>query len=326
MLKVGICGFGSLGRAHAANLAQFDNVSLQAICDIELSALKAPLDLAGTSKPLDDSCLAHYTDIRDMLARENLDIVVVATPTDLHARHSVMALDAGCHVFCEKPMALSVEDCESMISARDKNNRQLMIGQCIRFWPEYKYLYDCMRDRRFGEFYSLDMERVGGKWSGWFADPKRSGGALFDLHIHDVDWARMALGKPDDLFAAGRVGGTGGIDNVTAVWQYNNGPVVTIRGSAMNASGFTMSFRAMFEDATVDYRLTDGIHVRRFGKEAEEVIELTHESAYVGEMRYFIESVAGERTNEACSAESSLDGIVLAMAEKAIISKSTERG
>lgn len=325
MLKAGICGFGALGHVHANSLSKLDGVEVKAVCDInpaQLSATEVKFNIAAEQGAFDVKTATPYLDFAEMLAREKLDLVIVTTPTDLHAPYSIMALDAGCHVFCEKPMSLSVEDCDRVIAARDRNRRQLMIGQCIRFWPEYEYLQACIQDGRYGKLQSLMMERIASYHvaGSWFNDHKRSGGAILDLHVHDVDWALSTLGRPDKMTARGVIGQTGGIDDISAIWQYGPSTILTIRGSWMY-SGFRMGYTAFFEDATVEYHpgTSIGFKVSQLWKGAIPGIEVPQESGYFREMRYFLECLRAEHSNTRCTPESTRQSIETALAERAMV-------
>jgi len=322
-LKVGLCGYGGLGHMHAGNLIHMPDVELVAVCDKrpeQLTSAEVKTNLDGGGKPSDIAGCRTYTDFRKMLKKEKLDLVVTALPTDLHAKFAILAMNAGCHVFSEKPMALTLKECDRMIAARDANNRELLIGQCLRFWPEYEFLKEAIEKKTYGKLNSLIMERIGGYagWSSenWFNDHQRSGGAILDLHLHDADWVRYAMGKPAGVFAAGVIGKTGGYDDVTSVWDYPDGATVTQRGSWMY-SGFTMNFRALFEKAVIDYGFQpdQSLQVINLADGKREKPALSTSSAYLNEMQYLVECIQGKRPNERCTAESTRDSIEMIMLE-----------
>jgi len=327
MLKAGICGFGALGHIHADSLCRSEGVDVTAVCDINQTQFSVKAVTLNIDYPADmfgiDS--AHiYNDYREMLCKEKLDLLVVALPTDLHADAVIQGLDAGCHVLCEKPMALTVEDCDRMIATRDINNRELMIAQCLRFWPEYEYLLSCIKDCRFGGLKSLFMERIGaysGCTESWFNQGNRSGGAMVDLHVHDLDWVQMALGRPSGIYAKGHVGKTGAIDDVTSIWDYMDGIYVAMHGSWMYMGNFDMKFTAIFEEASVEYCMSEkkGLKIRRRGSDDDEYIIKDGASGYLQELQYFLGCIRGEHSNLICPAESTRDSIDLVMAEKEAI-------
>ncbi len=325
-LKIGICGYGGLGHVHAAGLAEMDDVEVMAVCDKrpgQLMAKETPINIASDKKPFDIRACRTYTNFARMLKRETLDVLVTALPTDLHAKFAITAMNRGIHVFSEKPMALNTRQCDAMIAARDKNKVQLQIGQCLRFWPEYQVLLKAVREQTYGKLVSLTMTRIGSLcgWAPdhWFGDHKRSGGAILDLHLHDVDWVLYALGKPLTMTAGGFPGATGGIDDVTALWEYED-CLVSIKGS-WKYQGFVMSFQAFFEKGAMDYGIhpNPALRIRKAGAAQDELLPVESGSAYVNELRHLFACVRGEHPNEICSAESTRDSVRMIELERKAI-------
>ena len=324
-LRVGVCGYGGLGRVHVGNMTAMDDVEIVAVCDsnpkqLEPAAVSTNLGTAETS--FDIRRCRTYSDIRAMLRRETLDALVTALPSDLHAPIAIRAMNAGLHVFSEKPMALTVRECDRMIAARDRNGVHLQIGQCLRFWPEYEALREAIQSRRHGALQSLTLTRVSGacRWSDWFNDGKRSGGAILDLHLHDVDWAQYALGIPEAISAAGTPGISGAVDDVTALWRYKE-CVVTLRGS-WKYQAFNMSFQAFFEHAAMEYGVhpDPALRVKRDDdKEFTRVTLPSGPNAYFTELRYFFDNIRNGTANTVCPAESTRTSVGLVMLENKAI-------
>ncbi len=323
--RIGVCGTGNLGRMHLGGLAQRPDVTVAAICDIRPDAMakaQEVLTRAGSSaKP------CRFTELREML-REPLDAVLIVTPTDLHARQSVLALRAGCAVFCEKPMALSLRDCDRIIAARDHAKRQLMIGQCLRFWPEYQALRQAVQSGEYGRLRALTMTRVGAfpdaSVNAWMGNGRRSGGALLDLHLHDADWAQDVFGPPRALCAAGLTGPSDAIDEVSAIWRYADFQV-TLRGSWLHQT-FSMTWQAVFEHAALEFgtRPEGGLCLRRAGAAAwEPVPPPAGPDGYAAEMTYFLDCVRGRETNTRCTAESTRQTLALLLLEKEAVRRQT---
>jgi predicted dehydrogenase len=252
-------------------------------------------------------------------------VAVLPLPTYRHADYAILAMQAGCHVFTEKPMALTVADCDRMLRARDRHRRQLLVGQVLRFWPEYEALRQTIERRTYGRLMSLTMERNGAyaSWAkdNWFNNHRLSGGAILDLHLHDVDWAVYALGLPASVQAAGRVGQTGGIDDVSALWDYKGGPLVTMRGTWLY-TGFAMNFRALFEKATLEcgFSPDPGLRLLKGGKKPVK-IKVPAANGYYQELRYLFDCVAGRKTNTICPGESTRESVRLVWVEKQAIAK-----
>jgi predicted dehydrogenase len=232
-------------------------------------------------------------------------------------------MNRGIHVFSEKPMALTARQCDAMIAARDRNQVQLQVGQCLRFWPDYDVLLKAIQEKTYGKLTALIMTRIGNYpgWASenWFNDHRRSGGAILDLHLHDVDWVVHALGKPDRLTAAGTGGKTGGIDDVTALWEYAD-CVVTMKGS-WKYQGFVMTFQAFFEDAAMDYGIhpNPALRVRRTGAKEDDILPVPPGAGHVKELEYFFACVRGEHPNLVCAAESTRDSVAMVELERKAI-------
>ncbi|MBN2449336.1 MAG: Gfo/Idh/MocA family oxidoreductase, partial [Lentisphaeria bacterium] len=188
------------------------------------------------------------------------DVIFVCVPTYLHASLTIRALQAGAHVFCEKPMGLNPEECSAMIEAARPSGKLLTIGQVLRFWPEYVFLKQAVDSGQYGPLQSLSLTRVGGVstgFEGWYLDHRRGGMQIFDRHIHDTDMALWLLGLPTAVQAYGferDATSRGGIVHSFTRYHY---PEVAVQaeGSADMPAGFpfTMSYLAVFEQAAIEY-------------------------------------------------------------------------
>lgn len=328
-LKVGICGYGGLGRVHVGSMMKMDDVEIVAVCDNnpkKFEPVEIKINIPHDGPVFDIKSCRTYLDFGKMLRKEKLDAVVTALPTHIHAKYAIMAMNEGVHVFSEKPMALNIRECDRMIAARDRNKVQLQIAQCLRFWPEFEILKQTAMEKHYGPLKSLTMTRIGGycNWAdpNWFNDGKLSGGAILDLHLHDVDWTQHALGLPKALVAAGSKGLTGEVDDVTAIWQYD-GFIVTIRGSWMYQT-FSMSFQAFFEKAAMDFGIhpDTALRVQVAGEKEFHKVELpTKDNGYFRELRYFFDCIGGKSKNTICTAESTKESVGLIMLENKSIAE-----
>jgi predicted dehydrogenase len=333
MLKVGLIGLGFMGRGHLQQYARLEKegapVKLAAVCDIEPSRLEGR-DIAtgniGVGNGVDLSGYAKYADYCEMIAKEKPDYVDIALPTYLHAGAAITAMKAGCHVLCEKPMARTAKECEDMIAASRKTGRKLMIAQCLRFWPAYEYLKDCVDSGRFGPAVSAYFFRGGGtpmwSWQNWLLTAGKSGGCLLDQHVHDVDTIHWLFGPPAAVTTNARnvIPGSG-YDAVSTRYVYADGKVVcaeddwTINGGF----GFDMTFRVNFKNGSV--HLSHG-KLTAYPNEGEAIEpELSQDDGYYREICYFIDCLAKGRPIEACAPESTRGTIAIAEAEQASAEK-----
>ena len=191
-IKIGIIGVGNIAQEHIYAYKQNPNVELYAFCDIDPVRLKEMGELHGITR-----C---YQSEREMLdALPELDAVSVCVWNNQHAPCTIMALEAGKHVLCEKPMATSVAEAERMLETARRCNRLLMIGFVCRFGKDCALMEDFIRSDFFGELYyakATYLRRCGNP-GGWFSDKSRSaGGPLIDLGVHVIDLTRFLMGNP----------------------------------------------------------------------------------------------------------------------------------
>ncbi len=202
MIKAALLGFGGIVKgAHLPAykaLAEMGKVELVAACDIRPEAFTEGVQLNigdGNSDGFSD--LHTYTDLEEMLQNEEIDFIDICVPTYLHKKYALELFGRGYLVLSEKPMALSYEDCQEMVSAADG---RLMIGQCLRFSPQYLYAKEVIEAGTYGKVTGATFRRLSAPptwgWDNWFMDPSRSGGVIFDLHVHDLDIIRFLFGEP----------------------------------------------------------------------------------------------------------------------------------
>jgi predicted dehydrogenase len=146
----------------------------------------------------------RYTQIDDMLNRPDLDAVIVATPNYTHRQYSVVALKAGKHVFCEKPMALEVEDCDAMIHEAKRAGLTLMIGHVMRFYTGSASVKRAISDDEIGRpivssVSRTDWVEVGAWSSSWRRSRELCNNSLFESTIHEIDLMRWLVGDVESV-------------------------------------------------------------------------------------------------------------------------------
>ncbi|MBT5877116.1 MAG: Gfo/Idh/MocA family oxidoreductase [Candidatus Latescibacteria bacterium] len=199
-LKVGIIGLG-LGRHHLAGYASNDQVEIIGVADLDDNRLHE----AQSEYEIPETCHAY----EDLLTL-GPDLVSVALPNFLHAPATVAALDAGVHVLCEKPMAVSVAEAQKMVDAAKRNDRYLMIALNNRFRAESQILKKLIDQGELGEIYYaktgwLRRRGIPGA-GGWFTTKAKSGGGpLIDLGVHMIDLTRWLMGNPKPVTVQGSV-------------------------------------------------------------------------------------------------------------------------
>ncbi len=290
-VRFGLIGCGTMGSSLANACRTLDNAEMAAICDVDSGKVGELAGRIGAD---------GYTSHSEMLSKADLDAVIVASPGNMHVLHAVDSAIAGKHVFCEKPMALSVEDCDRMIEAARDHRVKLMIGQVLRYIPVIDRVKNILDSGILGRPFLISMARVGGGWGGWSRPwrHRRSevGGILFEISVHEIDFMRYIAGDVERVAAfAGRyihqdidyedtiqillhfVGG--GIGSLLA----GQSSAMGIRDSKILCSEGSIFFEQ--RDAFIVYKTFDGEEVI-LGKDDVKV-----EDPVRRELRYFAESI-----------------------------------
>jgi predicted dehydrogenase len=306
-IGVGVIGLGFMGRVHVASYApaHLSGLSsrLVAVADPRSDQMRGAG--AGNLKVGEDSLelgleVRRYASSEELIRDPEIELVSICTPTDTHADLAVATLSAGKHVLLEKPVATSVGDVRRVAEAAARAGRLIMPAMCMRFWSGWTWLKQRVDEGARGELGRLvgvTFTRMGAppSWSPeFYLDRQRSGGALFDLHIHDADFVQYCFGLPDSVVSQGTV------DHLTTIYRYppGRGPVrVVAEGGWGAAAGFPfrMRYTAQFEKGTADFELGRGaplgpLLLARGGK--GEVVPLPSEGAYHAEVRHMLEAVA----------------------------------
>lgn len=152
-----------------------------------------------------------YTNYKDMLKNEDLDIVSICTPNAFHAENAIAALNAKCHVLCEKPIAINLNQADKMIAAAKKNRKKLMIGFTHRMFTGTQKTKQMIQDGKIGKPFMCRVRFAHGgpypSWAknAWFYNPKlAAGGALLDMGIHAIDLSLWMMGPIKSVNAMAR--------------------------------------------------------------------------------------------------------------------------
>ena len=266
-IKVGIVGLGFMGSTHFRIYKDKPLAEIKAVADVDEAKLQGDwskiignIGGADNMKPVNMAGIKTYKDAMDLINNPDIDLVDICLPTHLHAKYTIAALRAGKHVLCEKPMARELDEAREILAASQNASGFLMLGMCIRFWPEYQHAYQLVKSGKLGKIKSATFKRVspsiaGTSWEDWFMKEKLSGGALLDLHLHDTDAIHYFFGKPKKVRSFGLKGfrTDTGVDHVFTNYDFDDNMLVVAEGSWAPAGStpFEMSFQIVGENATV---------------------------------------------------------------------------
>jgi predicted dehydrogenase len=200
MYTVALIGCGRISFKHIEGFA--DNaglLKLTAICDPVKS--RAEEKEREYKKQFPDADITVYTDYRDMLSKQKPDIVTIATESGKHAEIAVNCLEAGCHVICEKPMALSTKDADKMITAAKKKNLKLAVCFQNRFNAPIQRLRTALEDGRFGKILHGMVQIRWNRNESYYAEApwrgtwEQDGGTLMNQCTHGIDLLQWMMGE-----------------------------------------------------------------------------------------------------------------------------------
>ena len=298
MHKCGIIGFGALGKLIFTNVLKLEkirkDIKLCAICNDDISTITKNVKINIGDVNIDNIDFSKYnlyTDYKEMLLKEDLDFVFVALPSFLHCDVCTYCLEHGVDVYVEKPMAITMDECDKMMKAAKDNSRKLMVGLCLRFSNEYRYLKNLVESGEYGKLIKAEFSRKSPfpAWSagGWLLDEKKSGGCIVDMHIHDVDIAIWLFGVPKNITAY-TTNSRSEYESAFALFEYPDA-VVSVIGDWGIASSyeFKASYSVTFEKAYVE--CVNG-KVTLFTDDSKHEVEFDDiESPYYREVVEFVE-------------------------------------
>jgi myo-inositol 2-dehydrogenase/D-chiro-inositol 1-dehydrogenase/scyllo-inositol 2-dehydrogenase (NAD+) len=196
VIKVCLVGAGRAGQVHAESLVQH-------IPKGKLVALVDPNDVAVEKTAARFGIESRFSSLEQAIDRVAFDAVVITTPTFTHRELAILAAQRGKHVFCEKPMALLLEECDDMIAAAEKHSVILQIGFMRRFDPDFEAAAACIQAGEIGQPMLIKSLTHGpGLPPAWARDLRTSNGMLAEVNSHDWDTARwLARSNPHRVFA-----------------------------------------------------------------------------------------------------------------------------
>ncbi len=315
-MKIAVIGLGFMGATHLHAWRAVAGAQLQAVVSGDERKLTGDLcgisgNLGAPGEHMDFSGIARYRSVAECLADANVEAVDICLPTDLHADVAIAAVRAGKHVLVEKPIALDADSADRMIAEARAARRILMCGQILRFMSNYRQAADMLP--RLGAVRSAMFTRRCGApaWNRWMGDAARSGGAVFDLLIHDVDYCISLFGKPEAVSARGFRDEALRIDWMRAELYYANSGPVTIDGGwfAPSEYPFRAEFTIMAEQGTLEYRSGQGpvtcignaLNPPGHAQDAPDAFE--------NQLAYFIECAAAGHQPNLCPPEDSADAV-----------------
>lgn len=306
-IKLGIVGLGRLGKKHAENIAfRIPNAELAAVCSIVKEEVEDAVKNWGIPY--------GYTEFSEMLRNSELDGIVIASPSTEHCSQIEEALDAGFHVFSEKPLGVNLEECKAAERAVERHNDKVFfLGFMRRYDDSYAYAKQKIQEGAIGKpilirCYGLDPVHA---VKGAIAFAEKSGGLFLDMAIHDIDLARWYLGaEPRSVYA---VGGCYAYpefqqyhdaDNGAALMQFENDTIGMFYAGRTCAHGYHIETEIIGTEGSLRIGTIPEKNLVTVFNHAGVVRECVagflerFEKAYLNEMQEFVNCILEERKPE----------------------------
>jgi len=323
-MQIGILGAGWAGSTHAEAYVTMPDVEIAGIVgrrEAKVQELAGALDVPG------------FTDPWRILDDETVDAIDVCYPTFIHREYVIAALGRGKHVFCETPIALTLEDVDAMIAAAHSSGKLLLVAQVMRFVDAYVYIRDTVRSGELGKPQVVFASRLSSGRHRGRRPAAEFGEPVVELMIHDFDYLNWLVGKPTAVRGTGFVGPTGEVDYALIALEHE-GMYGQVEGSVLMPLSYPFStgLRVVCEEGAVETSFRfysverpETVLTRYPMRGLTEEPEIPDEDPYWAECRYFVDSVEGRVDPGRISAEAAREGLEVALAAKASLEQGGDR-
>ncbi len=316
-MRVGIVGAGSMGRAHAVGWAGTD-ADIVGVADADRATGGALAAQYGW----------RYFDSLDAILPE-VDVVDFCLPTHLHYDAVMQAAQAGKHIMCEKPIALTVARGQEMIAACKAAGVRLFIAMVIHFFPEYIAVKRAIDAGQIGSPQMIRLTRASYRpkrpANNWFFDNSKSGGMMLDLMIHDFEYAHWLAGTVERVFAKSITADNPDIleDHALVVLRFQSGAIAHIEGSwAYPVPMFSTSIEVAGDTGLIEYDNTSTMPIVTNLHEADDTsteVALASsplaEDPWAVEVRHFWDALKHNKPFDV-TPEDALAGLQIALAAR----------
>lgn len=282
-----------MGQTHYMNILKSSNAEVTAI--FHTDQIKIPLPKS----------ISIYSDWKNMLETSDVNAVVISTPTNTHAELAKFAAKKGKHIFLEKPMALTINECNEIIKSAQDAKVKLCVGHVLRFWPSYSSV-KChldMNPEAIGTLKMMRLQRLGALpgWSDWFLDVNKSGGVILDLSIHDIDFALwMFNDMPQSVYCETKkidIKGYSVPIISSTILQFEKGiAYCEASWGCKNAFPFTMNTEVIGDKGIIKFDNNSAIPLKVYSNNEKIFMDPYSQDGYYWEMDGFIRSILDNKT------------------------------
>lgn len=292
MLKAGIIGAGYIGESHAYGYASLPNVELAVVVDKNLS----------NAQILAERYSARVETKLDALIASNVDLVSICTPTPSHAEIANRLMHAGKHVLCEKPVARSLEQAQSMIDTASDTGVKFMVAHVSRYEVDHRKAKEILERGDIGQlrmgFHSITSTYPGWSTQNWLGDESKSGGPIVDLAIHSVDYLMWLFQSPvERVYALGSQKTTGNNHYALVQIHFANGGIGLVETSWAHPPSSPIACRIELNGSggriAWDYNQIEGMQSLVEGQKPQSHV-LEGENSFAAEIADFIRCIEND--------------------------------
>jgi myo-inositol 2-dehydrogenase/D-chiro-inositol 1-dehydrogenase len=312
-VRVGLVGAGRIARVHANAYLSVARGAIVAVTD--------PIEAAAAALSADYGYRVVPT-FADMLADPEIDAVLLATPNSMHPEQTIAALKAGKHVFCQKPIALTLPEADRVVAAAKKSDSILQFGFMLRFTPPLPALQKRISDGELGPLIAAQAAVFGWEPSSeWFYEPKNGGGVILDTLVHFGDLVLWLFGPAEHVHTEGGAYKLAGAkkfdspDNAVVTIKHRSG-VISSMYVTWTAGHGNFRFDVYGNDghAGVDLVTSQALEVHR-PAEGFSYPDMVWDYGYAGEQQYFVDRILGTVDGStAATAAEARDALALMLA------------
>ncbi len=346
MVKIGIVGIGFMGMIHYYGIQRAAGAEVVAICTRDPKKLSGDwTGIQGNFGPRggieDISNIRKYSEVNELLADEEIDLVDICLPTHLHKQVTMASLEAGKHTLVEKPISISIDDANELVQLAEKieatrkavlqNPCFLMVAHVLPFFAEYAYAKRVVEEGKYGKLLGAHFKRIISKpsWSRDVADIEKSGGPGIDLHIHDTHFIQLLCGVPDAVFSQGKIAKGNFVDYLTTQYIYNDKALsISCSSGAVSQRGraFSHGFEIYLEKATLLYdfstlagEASTAVPLTLLNDEGEveqvDLGDIDPVDAFTDELQYAVDAIDSGNQPTALSGSGARDALLLCYKE-----------
>jgi predicted dehydrogenase len=317
-MRIGILGTG-FGKQHAAIFSSFPDVEVAGIFGRDEEKTRRVAESLG---------VPGCTDPGHLIDSGDVDAIDICLPTSLHQEYVIAALKAGKHVFCETPVAYTLEEADAMAQAASSSGKLLQVGLFGRFVSDYKYIHDCIIAGHLGELRTIFANRrTPAMWgNGWDEN------FVLDLMLHDLDYVTWLLGLPNAVTSRAMGSPQTRWDHAFVSLEYEH-TCVLVEGSGIMPMNFpfSTSLRVVGTQGAIDLNWVWGgeapiSEIKLYPQQGEvKIMPAPGYDPYAAECRYFVDSILGQVDPALIGIETACDSLKIALAAKTSLEQNGAR-